>query len=246
MKPALPQLTLALLLMASPAAAVTLDFEEFDHGDRVTSSQGVTIRTVNYSGPDIGVAFDSNASGTADPDLQRNSSGSMGWEAGNLAPSTDLGNLLIIQEHSYSCGSSSCYNPDDEGDRPAGYFDLDFSALGSFVDFSMDLVDVESYTAEPGYVRFYLGGVQVATRSFMSFLTDPSVVYGDNSANHIDVISGIEFDRVVIRMGGSGGVDNIVAGSPVPEPSAALLFAVGSTGAAAYFRRRERASSSSR
>ena len=133
---------------------------------------------------------------------------------------------MCIRDSSYSCGASSCTNPDDEGTRPAGSFELDYSGLGTFIDFEMDLVDVESVTAEPGSVVFYLGAVQVASRGFMDFLGDPTVVYGNNSANHVDVLSGVEFDRVVINMGGSGAVDNITA-SPVPEPSAALLFAVG-------------------
>ena len=52
------------------------------------------------------------------------------------------------------------------------------------------------------------------------------MIFGDNSANHLDIVSGISFDRVVVRLGGSGGIDNVTA-SAVPEPSAALLFRVG-------------------
>lgn len=48
------------------------------------------------------------------------------------------------------------------------------------------------------------------------------MIFGDNSANHLDIVSGISFDR----LGGSGGIDNVTA-SAVPEPSAALLFLVG-------------------
>ena len=54
----------------------------------------------------------------------------------------------------------------------------------------------------------------------------PDVIFGDNSANHLDIVSGIKFDRVVARLGGSGGIDNVTA-SAVPEPSAAFLFLVG-------------------
>jgi hypothetical protein len=61
---------------------------------------------------------------------------------------------------------------------------------------------------------------------------------GDNSANRIiDVVLGTEFDFVRINMGGSGAVDNIVAINPIPEPSAALLFAIGVVTVGRGFRR---------
>jgi hypothetical protein len=40
------------------------------------------------------------------------------------------------------------------------------------------------------------------------------------------VIDGITFDRAVIHLGGSGGIDNITA-NMIPEPSAAMLFVAG-------------------
>lgn len=234
---------LTALTIASPAFAVTLGFEEFEHGDIVTSSQGVSITTTNIGGgPDLGVAFDTEETGTADPDLQFSSpgisGGESGWTMGNLAPTTFLGNVLIIQEHAGSCSAESCGNPDDEGTRPAGSIELDYSALGSFTEFSMDIVDVESRTAEPGSVVFHLGAVEVASVSFMDFLVDPTVVYGDNSANRVDVLSGVEFDRVIVNLGGSGAIDNVKAA--VPEPSAALLFAVGGLVVATRTRRATR------
>jgi hypothetical protein len=149
-----------------------------------------------------------------------------------------MGNLLIIQEHRSSCSGTNCSNPDDEGSRPAGRFELNFSDLGTFSDFSMDLIDIESTTAEPGKVEFFLGGVFVDDVSFMDFLSQPGVAYGDNSANQVDVIDGIIYNRVVIHMGGSGGVDNILATKAVPEPGAAMLFALGAALVGARVRRR--------
>jgi len=68
-------LTLILLSLAgAPSYALTIDFEEYNHGEILFSSQGVGIRTTNTGGgPDLGVAFDSNLTGTADQDLQFNS-----------------------------------------------------------------------------------------------------------------------------------------------------------------------------
>ncbi len=221
---------LAALALADPASALTLDFSEFSHGDFVTGSKGVTIDVQNVGGgPNDGVAFDTNLTVSADPDLQRISpsirGGETGWKSGNLAPDTDLGRVLIIQENSCDLGGY-CGRPDDEGSRPAGNIDFDFSGVGSFTEFSMDIVDIESRTAEPGVVIFKLGSVEVASVSFMSFLDDPTVEFGNNSANRVQVLSGVEFDRAIIHLGGSGAIDNVVVDA-VPEPTAALLFAIG-------------------
>jgi len=230
---------------ASPAAALLIDFEEFGHGDTITSSQGVAITTTNVGGgPSLGVGFNSNLTGTSDQDLQRISpgisGGETGWKSGNLAPDADLGILLIIQENTTGCGDGTCDDPDDEGSRPAGSFEFDFSAVGTFMEVEFDLVDVESATTEMGQVAFYLGDATPAnllgTIDFATFL--PGVSYGDNSANHVDPIGvGAAFDRLVFSVGGSGALDNI---APIPEPAAALLFAigVGITGVAVIRRRR--------
>lgn len=229
----------ALLLVASlsaPAGALFIDFEGPSHGTVVTNQfAGVTLSTVNVGGgPSRGVIFDSERSGTADPDLER------GWAAGNLAPSTVLRNLLIIQENDVGCATGVCSRPDDEGTRAAGSFTLSFTQ--SYRSFALDLVDIEDATAEKGSLEFFLGGASVGLVGFEEFVNpgsffDPSVQYGNNSANRIAPILvggfGIadSFDEVVVSMGGSGAIDNISAA--IPEPGAALLFAVGFASVAA-------------
>lgn len=225
-------LCLLAFVAATPASALTIDFEEFSHGQIVTASNGVTISTVNLGGgPDLGVAFDTNRTGTADDDLQYNSpdisGGENGWRSGNLAPNTDMGNIMIIQEHANSCNAFGCSNPDDEGSRPAGSITFDYSALGTYDRFAMDLVDVEeSRSAEPGSIDFYLRGVRVEEVMFSDFGA-PAVSYGNNSANRLFVLDGLSFDTVIVNLGGSGGIDNITATNAVPEPTAAMLFVTG-------------------
>lgn len=240
--------TLLLLfaaIAAQPAAALTIDFEEFAHGEIVTASQGVLISTVNIGGgPDLGVAFDTNRTGTADEDLQFYSpgisGGENGWRTGNLAPRTDMGNILIIQEHIDSCRGSICSNPDDEGSRPAGSITFDFRALGTYDEFAMDLIDVEeSRRSEPGSIEFFLGGIAVQEVMFSDFGA-PEVLYGNNSANHLFVLDGVDFDVVRVNLGGSGGIDNIRATNAVPEPTAAVLFAAGLLAVRSGIARRQR------
>lgn len=136
----LPVLAAGALLAAAPASGLTLDFEDFEHGDVVANgvaSYGDWTLVVDNPNRDFDVAaaFDSSVSGSADPDLEMGG----GWSGGNLAPDTDLGNLLILQER--SCSVSTCETPDDEGSRPAG--SLLFLFDETFQVASIDLIDVE-------------------------------------------------------------------------------------------------------
>ena len=65
----------------------------------------------------------------------------------------------------------------------------------------------------------------------------PEVVYGNNSANHLLVIDGMTFDTVVVSLGGSGGIDNLTATNPVPEPTAPILFLAGLAAVSTRIRR---------
>jgi hypothetical protein len=74
-----------------------------------------------------------------------------------------------------------------------------------------------------------------------SELYDPTLALGNNTANRYAPISaeflGLEqIDRIEFSLGGSGALDNFV-GTPVPEPSTALLIFLG-LGAMASTRRR--------
>jgi hypothetical protein len=231
------------LLAASPAAAVLLDFEEFVHGQEIASSQGVTISTINYTGPELGLAFDTHYDEwTSDTDLLQDG----GWSGGNLAPSTDLGIILIIQEHTDSCSGSApnrfCTDADDEGSRPAGDIEFDLSGVdgGVFYYTSFDLVDVEDEMAELGYVEFCLGAVCYADVIEFGDGVLPGVTWGDRTANRAaNVGIGKPFDTLRFYLGGSGGLDNVAA--VVPEPGAATLFAIGCAITGAALRRRLRA-----
>ncbi len=241
------QATLATALLAgtAPVDALAIDFEEFGHGEVV----GRVVAADNFNRSfDYAVAFDTNAADTADPDLERGG----GWSVGNLAPSTDLGNILILQENDTGCASGTCSSPDDEGERPAGTFAfrLGDGEVASF--FSFDLIDVEveegAATREGGSITFFLEGFAfpggpvphtAASFSFADFLSlGQGVVYGDHSANHVELTLN-PFNAFQIRMGGSGGIDNLFAnGVPIPEPTPGALLVLGLIGLAASTRRR--------
>jgi hypothetical protein len=226
------------LALAAPAGALTLDFEEFVHGEIVTSHKGVLITAENFDDtaghPDIAVAFDSlSPDPTTDPDLLQGA----GWTTGNIPSSEELGKLLIIQEND-DCTATICSDPDDQA-GVGGQITLDYSDLGTFNTFRFDLVDHEGGASESGSVQFLLGGVQVG--SVFAFDAFAGVTYGDNSANRIDVldvVDGIEFDEVVIAIRGSGAIDNIVTMMPIPEPNSMALCGMGLVMLAVVGRRR--------
>lgn len=218
-------IALAVLVSHTAGASqISIDFEGLVHGEVLNSQiAGVTISAVNQGGgPDLAVAFDSNLSGTRDPDLE-----GPNWSGGNIVSGTDLGNLLILQENNIGTGDGVADRPDDEGSRPAGSITLAFDT--AYSSFGFDLIDIEGTrpSDEPGDLDLYLGDALVYSVSFMDFLADPSVQYGDNSANRISPLSGFGlFDRAVFNLGGSGAIDNIVATVPAPAPLALLGLAL--------------------
>jgi hypothetical protein len=222
---------------ADPVAAVTieirligveyLDFDGFAHGQVVP---GVTANNPNRSFH-YPVAFDTNESGTADPDLERGS----GWSGGNLAPNADLGNVLILQENDTACASGICSSPDDEGERPAGSFQF---AFGEFETFSFALIDVEN--EEGGSITFTRFRSVVKSFSFSDFLGfGQNIAFGDHTANQVDLGEIGLFDAVTITLGGSGAIDEIAmrAHIPVPEPDTAGMIGLGLAGMALGRRR---------
>lgn len=216
--------------MAPGVHADLVDFEGLMHGEIVTTQiPGVNVSAVNYNQPfDLAVAFDTEVPGTSDPDLEGP------WDGGNLAPDTFLGNILIIAENDLDAdGDGYLDDPDDEGGQPAGQLIFVFDDL--LTDFGFDLIDIEP--AEGGYIEFFDDGDLMATVDFADFVTplsdfyDPTVEFGDNTANRISPISfevegnggAVTFDEVRVNLGGSGGVDNLNF-TFVPGPGAGVLL----------------------
>ena len=222
---------IALAAVVSAAQAQTvITFDGLEHGRIITNQfdgLGVTITADNFNRAfDLAAIFDSNRpSDPNDPDLL------FPWDRGNLV-GTRLGNVMILAENNTGAGDGVLDNPDDEGSRPAGTFTIDFASPVSY--FGLDIVDVEGTMQENGFLRFFRNGVAVGTVSFSDFednasaYFDASVDFGDNSANRLGPIYSSDFgtsgfDRVVVRLGGSGAIDNLV----FPAPGASVVLAGG-------------------
>jgi hypothetical protein len=218
-----------LLTLPSIAGAVTITFDDqgFVHGSVITSANGVSIVADNFTRNfDYAVTFDSEANGTADPDLEADFAGLPRWSGGNLV-GEELGLMLILQENESGCGSGVCSSPDDEGRRPAGtlsfLFDTPITSIG------FDLIDVDSTTSENGSITFYDTTGASVTRDFATILAGLTI--GNNTANRITPLLAESLglgpiDEVVFTMGGSGAIDNVDF-IPIPEPATALFVGLG-------------------
>jgi|GEM_PF-1910888 len=214
----------------------------------------VKVKVNNFSGsPDLGVIFNTDAAPTRDPDLQTPfDGGNLVYPngAGNGSPlNPTTGNILIIQEITNNNGLPSTTpavgdvlsaGPDDEGARTSnGTGKIVFSFSESISSFGFDFVDIES--SETSFLKFYGNGEKTKKIQLSEWAAANLLQFGNNTLNRIDPITaeslgvdGLDFiDKVVIFLGGSGGVDNITFDllQPdiivVPTPTAWLGGAMG-------------------
>lgn len=238
-----------LMSIASPAraATITMNFDSRSHGQIIDteyqhSKSGATFTASNFrDGPDLAVIFNTTRTSTNDHDLEDQ------WDMGNIAPDTVMKNIIILAENDTDAnGDGLIDRPDDQGSEPtqgaSGEIAIRFDTLlGSF---QADVIDVEPNAdvtddIRLGYFAFKLAGSEVARVNFTEFVDptsafyDPTLVFGDNSANRLPAINVQQlqiraFDEVVIGMGLCYGFDNLEfeTVSLVPEPSS-LLALVG-------------------
>lgn len=268
MKTATAIATMTAAAMAGTASAgwQEIDLDAYGHG-RVLSDVDLGPATVGgdnfHNADDLVVAFDTRERRTRDGDLEGPSGIHGGWKTGNLKASNDIvGTILILQEvdrsfAGYTDSSRTVVRrPDDEGRRRggsrvgAGEITLDFD--DPLTAFGFTLVDIEEtgeFNAQTGFFATFTGSGSAVKVAFADFIDpgsafyDPSVVFGDNSANRIDPITADQLglksiDRVTLNFGGSAGVGELkFTGVPTPGAAGAGLAMMGVLAA----RRRRRA-----
>ncbi|MGB0767067.1 MAG: hypothetical protein ACPGYV_05110 [Phycisphaeraceae bacterium] len=245
-------LTVAALSTATGVSAGwshEIDLNSYEHGAVLNGVDlGFVTATADnfHNTADLLVAFDTRLTGTRDSDLQGANGNGGKWSKGNLKGKTDvLGNIFILQEidHNFAgytdATNSVVARPDDEGRRSggtspgAGEIYFDFAKSVQSIGFT--LIDVEKtgeFNRETGFFATFTGGGQTATVSFKDFIDDdsafydPSIKFGNNSANRIAPITASQLglssiERATINLGGSGGVGDVKV-TGVPTPTAAL------------------------
>lgn len=246
-------LTLTGALVAATGASAgwthEIDLNQYTHG---TILNGVDLGPLTasadnfHSTTDLLVAFDTTMTGTRDRDLQGPNGGGGQWDRGNLQGNTaDVGTILIIQEINnsfagYTDASQTVVSrPDDEGRRSGGSQtgagEISFNFDRGVDSFGFTLIDVEEtgeFNSETGFYAVFSGGGQTTKVSFADLIDsnsiyyDPTVEFGNNSANRIEALTAAELglekiERVAINLGGSGGVGELTV-TGVPSPTAAL------------------------
>lgn len=232
-KLARPLGTLALALTTGTAQAALIDFNSYSAGtiidNEYTISDGVTINGVNVDRGNTGnlaVVFDTDSPSGDDGDLGAPFTNAT---LGNFDP----GHVLIIHEHPNRCDGTTCSNPDDEGSRPAGYFDIDFGGLVTLN--SIDFFDIEGAENGAGphnsILLFDETNTQISPNTFYSPGTG-----GDNTWGRLSFdVAGVSSIR--LHLGGSGAIDNIDFTRPptppqeeLPLPGTPLLLLLGLAG----------------
>ncbi len=199
-----------------------LDFEGFSKGqiiDNEYASQGVNINAFNVdrNANNIGVIFDTTANNTADPDLEAPFYNVDGSNLGVANP----GNVLIIHEHPWECNGTTCGDdPDDEGSRPAGYFDIlfDNAVTLNTIDF-FDIESGENGNSDNNKITVMSGQTETI---FHTPNTGGNNTWSRLNFNVVGVTS------IRIKLHGSGAIDNInYSNISVPTPASILVLLLG-------------------
>ena len=204
---------------------ITFDQNGYVHGSVIDwaglPGEGTQLRVNNrQQNFNYAVTFDSEATGTADPNLEAP------WSGGNIQGET-LDLMLIIQGDDAGCQTGVCTTPLAEAAEPAGNmtFFLDTPASS----FGLDLIDIRE--GDNGYIRFYPedNWGNFVTINFDELLAGLSL--GANFANRIEPITAeslglSQFSRVGLKFYESAAVDNLTY-VPVPEPATAFLLGGG-------------------
>lgn len=225
----------ALAIVQGSAGAAYITFSEDQDGNSLAAGDIITsdyddwftLTVDSNGGYDIGMIFDSAHPTGGDNDL-----GTPSWAGRGNAQDQSLGNILIISE------DGETGDPDDQYNGGSLLFDFSSNSYG--VDgFGFHLVDAEN--SELYQVKLYSGSEDTG---FLA-LQGVDLEFGNNSINEISPYLAsthgwARYDKVEVKFGGSGGIDNITFNAaPVPEPATLILFGSGLIGLAHVGRARK-------
>lgn len=187
---------------------------------------GFTFEVDSANGLNTGIIFNTNVSGSADPDLEAPFIG------GNLAGQR-LGDLLIIADNLNGLNNGIVADPNDSAS--GGTVSLSFQS-NSVTAFGFALVDAPeqgetfsiSFSDSSGRSRAF------SLQEYVDITNTQNFAASNNFANQFaqldaSTIGLSNFKNVDLNLKGSGGFDNFIytESTPVPEPSGALLSLLG-------------------
>ena len=237
---------MSTLLIAASASAdwAQIHLDQFTHGQVLngTTTGPTTFDAVNFHhGESRLVAFDTRQRGTRDPDIEGPNDHDGRWRTGNLAANEVLGTVLIVQaiDHSFAgytdASQTAVTQPDHEerstdGNRPgAGEVTLELDqAVHAFRFTMLDIEPTEAFLDRTASYVVYAHEQDSVKIAFADLIDpnntfyDPTVRFGDGSANRFPVITADQLglagiDRVVINLGGSGAIGGLSYIEEQPE-----------------------------
>ncbi|MGB0993544.1 MAG: PEP-CTERM sorting domain-containing protein [Akkermansiaceae bacterium] len=238
-------LTLAIIPLSGYAqTSHSISFDDsatgLRHGSKFNGSEysslgpGVTFNVDSNGDHDQLIIFDTNKSGTADPDLESPFAG------GNLKGHSKLGNALIIAENILDRDRNGLVDsPDDEG--RGGTIGVVFgNSLVQSVGFS--LYDTpETPSAKVSIVFKDARGKSVTWAPSDLIANGSNVKFANHYGNHFSDISaegiGLSNIQSIDFNIESGAIDNLTF-QTIPEPSSAALIGLSACG---FLLRRRRA-----
>lgn len=226
------------MLFAATAYAewVPIQLDRFSHGELIQGQAlgPATTKAVNFHHSEGRlVAFDTRQRGTRDPDIEGPNGEDGAWTTGNLNADDIVGTVLIVQSFDDSFAGYAdaektvVAEPSDEervanGAQP-GAGEVTITLDRQVAAFRFTLLDIEPNepfkNRDASFVSFACGDKHV-TIAFADLVDpaseffDPSIRFGDGSANRFPTITASELglpgiDQVVINLGGSGAVGGL-------------------------------------
>ncbi|MEO0475691.1 MAG: hypothetical protein AAF085_06960 [Planctomycetota bacterium] len=214
----------------------SIQLDGYTHGQVLdgTAVGPATLYAENFHQPtDKLVAFDTTERDTRDHDLEGPDGETGQWARGNVDPTTILGTALIVQDTGANfagyADESKAYvvQPDDEeqqyhGQRPgAGEITFEFDQPIEACLFTLiDIEPTQTFQDRAGSYVVFHHGYQEVRIDFADLIDpeslyyDPTIQFGDQSANRFPVIPADQMglpgiDKVVINLGGSGAVSGL-------------------------------------
>lgn len=220
-----PLSALAACVLMTPLAqaglvvpsTLVLDFDTDANGQPIVHGQviddeyaawgvAIDVQHPSQSALDFGVALGTAVSIEAD---MRTSDANGAFHPTN---DTFLGNVLIAPRNDLDANNDDILDvPDTAFERPNGVFTFSFLET-TYLSGMLTILDAEE---AGGTIETYLSGSLVGTVGIPAL--------GDNAVVTLGLPQG-EFDRIVVRLAGSGGLNDVTV-NPVPEPAAATLLA---------------------